>query len=234
MKYLFLIFVLIDFILRVSAQAGTYNFYFNNTEQGDNSTSTPSVVIKDGKKESSEEDTTEESPAVEQKKPPAKSDVETSEDEETSEELLSSRMLFFRIVAGASYQSVTSTRSKSIFEADTNSSLPFWEQKTTEHSEGFGVLVSGSMFFGRYLGVTLNLGSLSSLEGELTPLGLGRGILEPALLFGFTGESLFAGGRISMNFTKSLSITVAGRSDLGLLADDFKFHQIEGGLAYRF
>jgi hypothetical protein len=39
------------FASEVAAYAATYNFYFNNTEQGDNSTATPNVVVNDGKKE---------------------------------------------------------------------------------------------------------------------------------------------------------------------------------------
>ena len=35
------------FLALNSAHAGTYNFYFNNTEQGDNSTASPSVIVKD-------------------------------------------------------------------------------------------------------------------------------------------------------------------------------------------
>src|SRR4051812_45021949 len=31
--------------------AGTYNFYFNNSEQGNNSTANPSVTVNDGKGE---------------------------------------------------------------------------------------------------------------------------------------------------------------------------------------
>ena len=34
-----------------AAHAATYNFYFNNTEQGDHSTATPSVTVTDGKME---------------------------------------------------------------------------------------------------------------------------------------------------------------------------------------
>ena len=39
------------FLLAIEgAEAATYNFYFNNTEQGNNSTASPSVTIKDGEK----------------------------------------------------------------------------------------------------------------------------------------------------------------------------------------
>jgi hypothetical protein len=40
--------VMISLALAHSGFAGTYNFYFNNTEQGDNSTATPHVNIKEG------------------------------------------------------------------------------------------------------------------------------------------------------------------------------------------
>ncbi|MBS1983688.1 MAG: hypothetical protein JST16_05900 [Bdellovibrionales bacterium] len=56
--------------LAYGARAAVYNLYFNNNEQGDNSTSTPSVVVKDGKdKDEDETDSnTEETNKPEEKK----------------------------------------------------------------------------------------------------------------------------------------------------------------------
>ena len=38
------------FVAIASTFAGTYNFYFNNTEQGDNSTANPAVDVGTGEK----------------------------------------------------------------------------------------------------------------------------------------------------------------------------------------
>lgn len=44
-----LLLALVAVSLPSSAQAATYNFYFNNTEQGANSNASPSVIVQDGK-----------------------------------------------------------------------------------------------------------------------------------------------------------------------------------------
>lgn len=52
--YRITLFIILGMIyLSTNARAATYNFYFNNTEQGDNSTASPNLSVKDGKQEES-------------------------------------------------------------------------------------------------------------------------------------------------------------------------------------
>jgi hypothetical protein len=54
-KFMKTIWIALSFLGWMSlASAGTYNFYINNTEQGDNGVTTPTVTVKDGKGETSE------------------------------------------------------------------------------------------------------------------------------------------------------------------------------------
>ena len=49
LKYFSVLLLISNLVLAVFARAATYNFYFNNTEQGANSTASPSVTVSDGK-----------------------------------------------------------------------------------------------------------------------------------------------------------------------------------------
>lgn len=231
------------------AQAATYNFYFNNSEQGDNSTSSPSITVKDGAKDSEAEkkppSSPNEAPSMQQEPSPQASpslpNPTTSTKAVEGERASFSRWgENFRLIGGVSIQKVHRVTPKDFFEADMYSSTPFWKQTTQSDSEKLGYQMSGTYFFSDYLGATLNLGSLSGIEAELDPFGVKDRLFQPGLFAGWMVEGMdltmtgttYIGARLVVQLTKQFGLSLAARTSL-LDNQNFTFRQAEAGLSFR-
>jgi hypothetical protein len=239
------------------AQAATYNIYFNNAEQGNNSTAKPTVVVEDSKGAKAQPDQNQQ--AQQQQAPqgalPAKEDDETpkpaSAPSSTTDASLSHREGFgrflndgwkYRIMAAGAYNSIHAEEPRGVFDSDPSSSLPFWEQKRDNSSEGAAPQVEGTVFFHPNFGASLIVGRMIGVEGSVLPLGTqSESILQPEISVGLMSmPSSFSassgptvGAKLSLSFTPSLALVLGGRSTV-LRKSEFNFVQGSLGLAYIF
>jgi hypothetical protein len=219
-----------------AARAATYNFYFNNTEQGDNSTATPTVTVSDGKAEKRlTPQPASAAPVATPVAPPEPVAApvaafpgasSTAVIPEGPGFLGSDRTAHFRLTAGVG----------EVFEADS----------------AIGPFFDLGLFANRYVGVNFYVG-VSQLqwdywwqrsstviggELELTPLHLGTGahpdLLELGVLLGasnlYPAEDNWVaphlGGRLSVNFGNYAALTAVVRGNAGTISG-------ETGLALR-
>lgn len=236
------------------AHSATYNFYFNNTEQGDNSTATPNVTINDGKApkkqeqkpEVKSEDLPEQYPADEPAVVSPEATPVPSRPTSTAAARLESRRSFerdhphWRFIGGAfaAHSEGNETIERSVFDDD-------WDPFNSSYSErrsrsGGGVLLTGTYFFTPIIGATVFLGSAAGTEFELTPLHLLNDTIELGAMVGVTAinydlidkASAHVGARLGLNFGRNWGISVAGRMT-PYPNEDFQFQMIEAGLTFR-
>ena len=231
---------LVSFILGSKAYPATYNFYFNNAEQGDNSTSTPTVIVKDGKQIKGDEEqpgpekpTAQPTPALKSEtiaQPPVALPAKEPEDSDQQastarshkfEKFLSDRdQPHFRLIAGVTATTINHSMSQDgysySYEGGSFASSGYSYDNTSAEASPS---VSFSFFPVSILGATyfLNMHS-EGLEGELVPLSLGRdGRFQLALLGGGLKDlgggpfRPFLGGRLELNFSRTWGMTVAYR-----------------------
>ena len=196
----FILSVWLVFFTPTPSWGASYNFYFNNTEQGDNGTASPSVIVKDGKLikgEEGDEDSdlndmedsenisedAEEYNALERDANLDDDDYKIVKDysttppppvgTQTETVKKQSRKTYLRLLAETYVFKAryNVTRDKNIFDST-------WEfggdntytYPTSYHNAGFSL--TGTLFFNQYIGASLFLGSFSGLELEASPWGV--------------------------------------------------------------
>lgn len=214
--------------------AGTYNFYFNNTEQGKNSKAVPSVTVNapDGDSETPpEEEVSAAKEAEEQANP--------QEDEESPPVFKSRAKLAeqspeptakpynqFRIVGGVASTDRRGQRSKSIFESmDYYSGVPSWKQKVDLSKKGNGATVEGTWFFTPEFGMGLFVGDVVGFSTEYQPFASYQSFLQPLIQMGIgrpafelddelqdeTKARLYLGAGAELRFTDSFGALALAR-----------------------
>jgi len=221
----------------LESQAGTYNFYFNNAEQGDNSTANPSVIVKDGDQEK------------DKTKTPSDEDVELNDSAEDVAPVSSSRrrakMARSRPVLrlGVGYYRARAT----VMEQGNEKPLDQWEpgsfftESPTEKTYA-GVTLSASVFFNRFVGAGLFLGALYGGEMEVQPFGTFGRTVEFGILAGITSvgvpligadTAFHTGANLGINFDRTWGMTLVAK--VSPFSDgDLSFLQGGAGLTARF
>lgn len=210
MKNLFIGFLI--FLIHQTAFAGTYNFYFNNTEQGNNSTASPNVIIKDDKGNAL---------------PPPSTDAEqTQAPSETNQ---------------AESIANTNSSSANVVEDTPNTEFPTpqWRIAFGPIKNSRGGLISdvtyrdnisgnqiaysqGSLFYfpTKKIGLGFQVGRFLGPEGAYNPFGIKQGFgkvnfeITASLLSDLNDrfeKNLFFGGQVSLNVIKDLGVGFALR-----------------------
>lgn len=235
----FVWFSLVILMAMQSARAGTYNFYFNNTEQGDNSSATPSVVVKDGMGASASP-VASPSPVISPEPSPVPSPtVNSSESVATMDDSTFSKRL--RLIGGIEAFSETYSSTHRVPNPDRDS---FWnptyrDETVTGHRTAITYHLAAHYFPIDVLGVGAFLGYLSGIEASLVTFGISQP-LQFELTMG-RGEHLFSlfhnkgewlgGLRVSLEIQRSFGITVGWRTYLqGDLASSGIF---DAGMTFR-
>lgn len=236
----------------MSLWAGTYNFYFNNTEQGDNSTATPSLVIRDGKDLKEGKQVEEAKGASAQGTLPSEGNTSAApsvtpgvQSQKDSKELDrffgGDRKPYFRFMGGAAGADFYRRTPRGVFDSDPDSDLPFWKQTHEVRSRKLGFSASASYFPTSRLGFSLLIGDLIGTEMEFAPLGSRDVFFQPALLGGIGiggmglpsfGPIAYVGASIQLNFVRSVGLTMAIRKDLPV-SEDLRIMHATAGLAFQ-
>lgn len=230
MKLFFLFTVL---LVSTSSEAATFNYIFNNVEQGENSTSSPSIVV-DGEKI-----TKNNGEAVTTSSLAAGSSV--------SPESNFSRPLKYRLMAMGSIINNRSSENISFQSTKHDIKGLNWEDRSTANAT-----LSGSVFTGRDMAIGafwVNQKKEKAHYGaemEFIPVRvavLGKyDFIETGILLGAStigrdilkkSGTFHAGLRASVNFHSQLGITGAVRSNLNERSN-YRYTMAEVGLAYRF
>lgn len=219
--------------------AATYNFYFNNTEQGNNSTATPSLTVQDGKMVP----TTSASPTPDASASPAPAAPQAAPAPQASQEVgfysqPRRKKHHFRFIGGAAYTDISYKKPGDVFNSNPRDPRPFWEQTTLVSSRRANFSVSGSWFFSEHTGLSVVLGDVIGTEFEFAPLGVSE-FFQPAIMAGLgTGGAVstsvfpYVGARAQLNLGKNFGISFAVRKDIPT-DEDLKVASFEAGLVFR-
>lgn len=203
------------------ARATVYNFYFNNTEQGEKSKSDPVVRIAQEENDASRDET---------QKTVAK--TELAKKEKMVLPNFSSRLRFIFGVIGVRQKTHYSSQALSF------SCNSYCNYDYTEERDHLGGVLNVGYFFNRYIGVNSFLGlsadqgkMLGGLELEFVPVHLnlfGResGLKLAGILGGSNATSIYSfnesfsvwphfGARLTTQFSDVFSATVGARFSIG-------------------
>lgn len=170
--------------LSMSSHAATYNFYFNNSEQGDNSEAKPTVVVNepDGKKTTVGPDgetfpATEGEEAIQSQ--PIDNAVPSAPQGQTRnsyrpEDIWDkwSDKFTFGVSLVSMRFTETRTERRSIFDDDYEFGAP--DRVIKEHKQSGGLIITPGFQFNPYFGAHLILGHMAGAEVELNPIGIGN------------------------------------------------------------
>ncbi len=233
------------------ASAGTYNFYINNTEQGDNSTTTPTVTVKDGKGETSE---VPKSDAKDEAKAPASAGpgpnaypaAEPANAPVTAGGSLAHAVVRrtrnpFRVSGGVGTTNIHTRTARDPFTSDPNSSKPFWEQYDESNGTQSAYEISGEFFPHPIFGMGIVFGKLSGVEAILSPFGLSEGVIQPELVLGYLGTKTgfdgeadpFVGARLNIVVHENVALLATLRKSIEA-NDNLKYTQFLAGASIRF
>jgi hypothetical protein len=224
-KYFFLacLAVVSFFVAIASTFAGTYNFYFDNAEQGDNSTATPTVKVNGNEK--SDADVTQHPAAS--SNAPAASPVAVAphlvSDEETPRSGVNWNLAdlfnqnrFHHFSFGVGYANF-----------DYSSKAPYDSNTYMGGDSGEGPLFSVGYDLNRDIGLKIYMAQLDNywIDGanlELTPIHISIGKVDDLIDLGglvgaeefhdgWPGEKFVFGPRMNVNLTPAIQITSACR-----------------------
>ena len=236
--------VLLSVLLSTPAFPATYNIYFNNAEQGNNSTATPTVIVRDKSDEKPPEKSTEKpkentAPSVElPAASPERQRIESTARIPVSEQVHEKH--YFRFIGGVSSLNTETqtTTQRSAFEGGFET---FGSSTSSEKKSTSGLHVDASYFFNRWIGLTAFVGQVYGFEGEVVPVHIGYDRVEFALMTGISNELVQAhaplvhfGLRASGYFSSHWGLSVAARAGVTSLATNpFTYAMAEAGVTYR-
>lgn len=228
----FFLFATIFLFATSEVQAATFNYIFNNTEQGENSTASPSIVVDGDKitKKNGELVSTTSAPSA-----------------PTNAEIESAHNLKYRIMAMGNVMHHNSDQN--ITFRFTSRDFESLGRKSNSH---INASLGASIFTGRDMALSAFLigGKTEKAhygaEAEFIPLRiavLGKSdFIETGLLLGAStigrenlekAGTFHAGARVNVNFLPQLGITGAARTNLNERSK-YRYAMAEAGLAYRF
>lgn len=244
---LFLIIIMIAMIInQKTVQAATYNFYFNNTEQGDNSTATPNLKINDSREEEVKKD--DDGSLVTNKTQlldsPAKNEVnKENNNKNENEELSFYKKNKYRLNFG--YFTANAERKEKIYVYD-----GYWQGWSNELQKykrsPKGVILGVNYYLNNYLNLGLSVGGFNRLELELNPgnysnnnffeIGFLAGLSTPVYLDSDVLFKPHIGFRSAIKFSKQVSLHIGFRTDIFPESDTldwygYGFKQFDFGIA---
>lgn len=253
-KAMKLVWIGLSFVGWISlANAGTYNFYINNTEQGDNSTSTPTVTVKDGKngeveveKTGGDQDSAKKNPNLNPNEYPASEPAtapQASSNSNTSfaHTVKSSQKSPFRLTGGVGTATIYENKAVDFMDADLSSGVPPWDQKVSSTGSQSVYEISGEYYPSPVFGMGLVFGKLSGVEAMVAPLGNSGSIFQPELMVGYLGTKSgfggeadpFVGARLNLLVQESLALTATIRKSIET-NPDLRYTQMVAGVSLRF
>lgn len=238
-----------------NAEAATYNFYFNNAEQGDNSTAAPSVVVHD-KGEG-------QAPVVQKVPDPQPSAVPsgqaagitpepaspspTSSNEsvvpaylpQPSDLMSKINRRWFRLQGGYSAVGTVQPKNDSYTTYSYSSDYGYstYSSSGSSHGRG-GYELSATLLPSKYVGLTAFYGPVLGLEVEMIPIHSWEGKVEMGFMLGVSqvnsegGAVGHGGARLSWNTNYPWGVTLAAR--LAPTSSNNGYLALEGGLTYSF
>jgi hypothetical protein len=242
---LFLVMVFFFLSALRSAQAGTYNFYFNNTEQGDNSTATPNVTVKDGKEQATEKESESPRQATVEVNPAPALPTETSAqvEEQTQHPGLGNRVSL-RVLSGAALANwnahTTVVRPWDPFDSTTT--FPESREEVYESERNrISPSLSGYIDFNSNFGVGMFLSKIAGIEAEMRALKSPLGSLELGFLAGLavgpkdlTAAAPEIGARLTLFTRGNWGLALTARTDVPIdEKDHLNFQMFEAGLVFR-
>lgn len=175
------------------SEAATYNFYFNNTEQGANSTATPNLIVKDANggisnaKNGSSEVTTPNSTTPSENPQPVP--IENSTNGTLFEPTEPRDFAFLRFFGGLGNTS-------SAHSPIVNTNGGFWDRPGTKYVPGNKIkenltspLLSASLFISKNFALSFLMGRLWGPELEFYFLNQGKRGFQSAILIGFLKDN---------------------------------------------
>lgn len=237
------------------AFAATYNLYFNNTEQGDNSTATPSVTIQqdangklvDAKKDPGVSQTPVTEPQTPEAVPPAEpapvaapapAPVATSVATTPAPESRENKWRFGVMAMWAKERDVYSNE-YDMYRSDGSSYVESYMLDRETPALGLSLAYSPLSYLGFNFFAGAGEFPLWGAELEVTPIKINLFGFQDAFELGFmaggtslarahgNAVSLHAGLRAGWNFGERWQISASARGNLGFLAGD-------AGLSYKF
>ena len=255
MKNLF--FFLLFFLALNSAQAGTYNFYFNNTEQGANSKASPSVTINSPNAASNNPAPAPANPALPAPGAAAPAEIPAVSQGTLFEPTVKRAYPLIRIFGGAA---ATNSQSSPIVKDPSTS----WFYSSTSYNSAAGRIVkktsrqylaSLSFFIMKDFAVSFLAGRLLGPELEFYFLNQGRRGFQTAILGGVFKDKLkkipgrtglfdvgqnepkkfqaHAGIHLAYNFAEKFGLMAAYRIGLGNQTN-YRTSTLSGGAAVYF
>lgn len=226
-----ILFTLVLVTISVEVEAATFNYIFNNVEQGDNSTTSPSIVV-DGEKITKKNGEVVSTSSAESEIPMANPEAR--------------RALKYRLMALGSMLSNYTPNNISL-KSTGQEVKGMWKERSSANAT-----IAGSVFVGRDLALggfwaNQNDGKANyGAEAEFIPARievLGKyDFIETGILLGAStigrdylgkGGTFHGGVRASVNFLPQLGITAAIRSNINERSK-YRYTMAEAGLAYRF
>jgi hypothetical protein len=250
-KFMKTIWIALSFLGWMSlASAGTYNFYINNTEQGDNGVTTPTVTVKDGKGETSEvpkTDTPNEAKAPHIENPNSYPAAEPSGVPVTPTNGSMAKATYrpgrnlFRVTGGVGTVNMETRTARDPFTADPNSDKPFWEQYDSSSGSSSSYEISGEYFPHPIFGMGIVFGKLSGIEAILAPFGKTESVVQPELVVGYLGTKTgfdgqadpFVGARLGLLVSDNFELMATLRKSIES-NQDLKYTQFLAGASIRF
>lgn len=236
-------FILILLCISFDSDAATFQYIFNNIEQGAGGTSNPSIVV-DGNKAVKRPDAV---PVPINDNSPTQ---DVTSNTSVAQENFSSQIPYrFRLMALGNYTNLSSKQDSSWAAAKRDMHQLGWDN----HSQATPAL-AGSIFIDRDVALTAfwalkkQQSRTSTYGGELdfTPIRVAvlgnTDFIEIAALLGASNlgheelnkaGTLHAGGRVNVNFHRKLGITSAVRTNLSD-RNTFRYSMAEAGLTYKF